>query len=272
MSNWRRRKFLKFLGRAGVLGSAYTFIPLSGVSSCGVSSKSKSIFPTLADRLILAEGMEYHIVASWGDPISNTDTFGFNNDYTAYIPSSKEKPDEGLLWVNHEYASQLFVSGYKGGDKTKDQVDKEQYALGGSIVKIKKEGDHWKLKYGDDLNRRITAKTPIPFHWDEPIAGSNIAIGTFGNCSGGVTPWGSILTCEENYDAFYGEVHYENNERVLTKGRLGWDKYYERPSEHYGWVVEVDPVTGSARKLVALGRFMHECATLYEGKDKRMVV
>ncbi|HIF13830.1 MAG TPA: DUF839 domain-containing protein, partial [Bacteroidetes bacterium] len=134
MSNWRRRKFLKFLGRAGVLGTAYTFIPLSGVSSCGISSKSKSIFPSLADRLILAEGMEYHIVASWGDPINQKDSFGFNNDYTAFIPLSKTNHDDALLWVNHEYVSSLFVSGYRGGDKTRSQVDKEQYALGGSII------------------------------------------------------------------------------------------------------------------------------------------
>ena len=272
MSNWRRRKFLKFLGRAGVLGTAYTFIPLSGVSSCGNSSKSKSIFPSLADRLILAEGMAYHIVASWGDPINQKDSFGFNNDYTAFIPLSKTNHDDALLWVNHEYVSSLFVSGYSGGDKTRSQVDKEQYALGGSIIRIKKEGQHWKMQYDDPLNRRITAQTPIPFHWDEAIADSDGAIGTFGNCAGGVTPWGTILTCEENYDAFYGEIYYENNERRSTKGRLGWEKYYDRPPEHYGWVVEVDPMTGSAQKLVALGRFMHECATLYEGKDKRLVV
>ncbi len=41
------------------------------------------------------------------------------------------------------------------------------------------------------------------------IQGASTAIGTLANCSGGVTPWRSILTCEENYDMFYGELKYD---------------------------------------------------------------
>ena len=99
-------------------------------------------------------------------------------------------------------------------------------------------------------------------------------MGTFANCSGGVTPWGSILTCEENYDSFYGETVHENgkSKRVYNSYYYGWDKHYDNPPEHYGWVVEVNPLTGQARKLIALGRCAHECATMHQTSDGRLVV
>ena len=53
---------------------------------------------------------------------------------------------------------------------------------------------------------------------------------------------------------------------------MQYNKYYDNPPEHYGWVVEVNPLTGESKKLVALGRFMHECATIQELNDGRLVV
>jgi secreted PhoX family phosphatase len=50
-----------------------------------------------------------------------------------------------------------------------------------------------------------------------------------------------------------------------------WEKFYNYPPEHYGWVVEIDPKDGTAQKHIALGRFAHECCTLYELADKRVV-
>ena len=87
-----------------------------------------------------------------------------------------------------------------------------------------------------------------------------------------MTPWGTILTCEENYDQFYGERNYKTGEKVLRRNDLGWSKYYDYPPEHYGWVVEVDPKTGAAQKHIALGRCAHECATIKELDDGRLVV
>jgi len=53
--------------------------------------------------------------------------------------------------------------------------------------------------------------------------------------------------------------------------KYGWENFYKYPSEHYGWVVEVNPKDGTAQKHIALGRFAHECCTLYELADKRIV-
>ena len=93
------------------------------------------------------------------------------------------------------------------------------------------------------------------------------------NCSGGITPWNTFLTCEENYDGFYGETVYDENNNPTREPskHYGWEHFYNNPPEHYGWVVEINPKDGSAQKHVALGRFSHECCTLYELDDKRIV-
>lgn len=231
------------------------------------------------DDLLLAPGLNYHTVVKWGDKISETDQFGFNNDFIGFIPLDDNNPQDGILWVNHEYINPLFVSdfnfrAYKNPKehRTIEQVDKEMYNVGGSILRIRQENGQWQIVENDPLNRRITAKTPISLNWDSPIKGQTTVIGTHSNCSGGVTPWNTFLTCEENYDSFYGETTYdETNAPSHIPSAFGWEKFYNHPPEHYGWVVEVDPKDGKAQKHVALGRFAHECCTLFELEDKRVV-
>ena len=180
-----------------------------------------------------------------------------------------------MLWVNHEYVNPLFVSDYDrktSQERTLEQVDKEMYNVGGSIVRIKEENGRWNVIENDPHNRRITAATPIQLNWDSPIKGKTTVIGTHSNCSGGITPWKTFLTCEENYDQFFGETEYdENNVAHHRPSGQGWEKFYDYPPEHYGWVVEVNPKDGSAQKHIALGRFAHECCTLYALEDDRVV-
>ncbi len=80
--------------------------------------------------------------------------------------------------------------------------------------------------------------------------------------------------CEENYDDFYGETIFSSGKKTWLPGSNynQWRDYYPNPPEHYGWVNEVDPFTGKAKKLVALGRFAHESATVTLGNDGRPVV
>ncbi|WP_075342144.1 PhoX family protein [Tenacibaculum agarivorans] len=289
-----RRKFISFLGKAGI--GVVVAPPL--LSSCGNTTTPskpealaevyltklkevvlKNLAPSDKDDLLLTEGLEYHTIIKWGDPISNSDTFGFNNDFTCFIPLDKNNPKDGLLWVNHEYINPLFVSdfdyrAYENPSKhrTVEQVDKEMYAVGGTIVRIKETNGKWEIVKNDPLNRRITAQTPIQLNWDSPIKGATTVKGTLANCSGGITPWNTFITCEENYDGFFGEIEYEeNNKEKHRTGWYGWEQFYNYPPEHYGWVVEIDPKTGAAQKHIALGRFAHECCTLFELKDKRVV-
>lgn len=293
MNVQNRRSFLQFLGRASLSITAGGLL-LSNNACSGTDHNNavnspptptnaspfplKAIPHSSSDNLDLAEGLQYEVLLQWDDLISEKDRFGFNNDYIAFVPFDNNDPTDGMLWVNHEYLDSLFVSGFTGKDlskKTKEQVDKEMYAVGGSLVRIKKNDQgQWKPVINDPMNRRLTAQTAIPFDWEEPILGANTAIGTFANCSGGVTPWGTILTCEENYDMFYGETDYTGDQpkRIFSSYDYGWSKHYDYPPEHYGWVVEVNPQTGAAKKLVALGRCAHECATVHQTKDGRLVV
>lgn len=288
MDKQNRRSFLQFLGRAGIgLSTSGILLGLqscdNGEQSVTTTPKAPNIFPfkdiehSLEDKLILSEGLNQQLLISWGDAITETAKFGFNNDYLAFIPDN-DNPDQGILWVNHEYLQEFFVSGFNEEDrstKTKEQVDLEMESVGGSLIYIKKdEKGQWQVVPNHEYNRRLTAKTEIPFDWSEPIAGSTTAIGTFANCSGGVTPWGTVLTCEENYDMFYGESDYSDpeNPKRVNDNYYQWSRHYDYPPEHYGWVVEVNPKTGEAKKLVALGRCAHECATVFQAPDGRLVV
>ena len=290
---YNRRKFISFLGKASIGAMAVPPFLLACGNSAKPSNPSllseellkklkafkiENLQATNKDDLVLAKGLNYHTIIKWGDAISEEDTFGYNNDFTCFIPFDDKNPKDGLLWVNHEYVNPIFVSGFNTNKyesaekhKTKEQVDKEMYNVGGTIVRVKEENGVWRIVKNDPHNRRLTAQTPIKLNWDEPIKGKSIVRGTNSNCSGGITPWKTILTCEENYDDVWGETRYENNTEIHEPSRLGWEKFYEYPPEHYGWVVEVNPKNGEAEKHIALGRFAHECCTLYELEDKRIV-
>ncbi len=274
MKDITRRTFLEFLG---VSAASYLTSPYLPGNEGGIAGKTalKPILPSEMDELALADGLSYEILIKWGEAISKKDKFGFNNDYIAFLPLDPANPNDGLLWVNHEYIDARFVSDFMGGDvagKTRRQVEKEMYNVGGTFIRVKNLNGKWTVFKNDPLNRRITALTDIPFNWKEPIMGKKSGMGTLANCSGGVTPWGTILTCEENYDQFYGERDYKTGKRKLSSYDLGWHLHYNNPPEHYGWVVEVDPKTGHCQKHIALGRCAHECATVKELPDGRIVV
>jgi len=234
---YNRRKFIDFLGK-GSIGIAVLppFLVACGNTATPNKKNLKTskrvlealkdleierLLPSNKDNLSLAKGLDYHVIVRWGDEISQKDSFGFNNDFTCFIPFSKEDPTDGLLWVNHEYINPLFVSGfdsskYENPDehRTKEQVEKEMYNVGGSIIRIRQTEGKWEVVQNDPHNRRITAQTPIQLNWDYPIKGASTVIGTNSN----------------------------------------WN-----------------PKDGSAQKHIAIGRYAHECCTLYELEDKRVV-
>lgn len=271
-----RRRFLEFLG-----GSA-TLLGLGSEQAFAQSTQPTPASPqtvTKKDDVVLESGFAFDIIARFGDKLNPTgETFGFDNDFTAFVPDGD---DAGFLWVNHEQPNPLFVSGYDGkGERTRAQVDAERLAVGGSILRLIRDPStkRWRLSPNDPMNRRVSGATKIPFVSPRPIAGAKEALGTLGNCSGGITPWGSILTCEENFQEFYGDVDFKQRK---DKGRfaqkpeassLGWEKIDPQPPEHYGWTVEVNLRTGEAKKLTALGRFCHEGAKVVRAKDGRAVV
>jgi hypothetical protein len=262
-----RRKFIEFIGKGALIAPA---IP-SFLASCNIRSGriDTSPFPSTADELILADGLEYKVLIKEGDFITDKMVFGTENDYIAFLPTGD---NEGIMWVNHEMVNPIFASGWNPDlARHSDMVKSEMFMVGGTIVKVRKEGGEWKYQKNDSINNRLTAATMIPFEWPDLVAGYRSVRGTLANCSGGVTPWGTILTCEENYDNFYGEYDYATDTR--SRSKLGWERFYpDHLPQLYGWVVEVDVHTGGAKKHVGLGRYSHECATVKELADGRVVI
>ncbi len=274
-----RRRFLEFMGLSA--GAA----ALGSISACSTNKdapkkengKSKLTpedltGPTSADDFLTVAGIGWYPLISWGQLLnSRGDKFGFNNDYIAY--TALNSSDEGVLWVNHETPNSVFLHGEKDPlRKTKEQVLIEKQNVGGSLIHIKKnkESGQYELVKNSPYNRRLDASTKIPFDRNGKLLKSDYAIGTLANCAGGVTPWGTILTCEENYDLFYGEWDFKNNKRLPSD--YGWERHFEYSPLHYGWVVEVEPLTGKAIKRISLGRFAHECATTCKSKTGKVVV
>lgn len=253
-----RRQFLQFLGVSGVLAT------LPGCLTTPNSKESlASLPPSLKDELSTLPGIDVKILIRWRDQINTTQKFGYNNDFIAFHELAN---DHGILWVNHEYVNPVFINGY---ERTKQNIDLERLEVGGSLLEVKKENGDWKVVPNSKYNRRLDGTTKIPFAWEDKIAGSDHGIGTMGNCAGGKTPWGTILTCEENYDMFWGDR--DSTGLKQEDSWLKWNSIYPLPPEHYGWVVEVEPKTGKAKKLVSLGRCAHECAAVTKGKKGKIV-
>jgi len=254
----KRRDFLQFLGASGLAAT----LPLDLLAKNSKSQLLPSLLPSLDDKLITLDGLNYKILIKWGEAINSKENFGYNNDFIAINPLQENK---AILWVNHEYVNPIFNG---GAERTKQAVDIELKEVGGSLLEIEKINNDWKVVKNSSFNRRIDGNTKIPFAWDEKISGTDFALGSMGNCAGGYTPWGTFLTCEENYDIFWGD---KLRNGTVKESWLKWDKIYPRSPEHYGWVVEVEPKTGKAKKLVSLGRFAHECAAVNKAKNGKIV-
>lgn len=292
-NNWKnllqhgisRRGFLRGISVAGA-GMAASMLPVrlartAALSASAARSMGPSftpIAPSSADDLVLPEGFSYQVIIKRGDVFTRDGrVFGDNADWTGWYPIDALKggssAEEGLLVVNNEYINPLFVSGYVGGAKTLDQVAKEKAAVGICVVHIRKENGKWVVVSDSPLARRYDATDRIavsgPAAGSAALNGATEVIGTLANCSGGQTPWLTALSCEENYQDYYGE------DKNTLGGGYGWhdagaDTEGQIP-EHYGWVVEVDPYSGRAVKRTALGRFRHENVAIAIGKSGKVV-
>lgn len=239
------------------------------------------IEPTIADDLILPAGFSYTVVVKRGDTITPDEkTFGDNADWTGWYPidglEEGDSAEEGLMVVNNEYLNDTFVSRYSGdGSKTPEQIEQEKQAVGFNILHIRRENGAWQLVADSEMNRKYDAIGPI-IPLTGPVAGAPVVggvtevVGSLANCSGGQTPWLTALSCEENYQLFYGEDSIVQVD-VGTNYRWADDPDTVQMPEHYGWVVEVDPYSGEAKKRTAMGRFHHENVAITIGDSGRVV-
>ena len=237
-----------------------------------------------ADAFEVPKGFRADVLISWDDIFKNRSRrfrYGFNNDFLAYFPIHGS--EEGILFVNHEYPDPFFLHGYKpnASPKTPAQVQEEQDMVGNSILHVKRRRDgSWKVISPSKYNRRIYGDRP-DLQFTGPMVGApgigTSAHGSIGNCSGGVTPWGTAISCEENYDG-YGSPVTTNIEFFY-----GWHQFGGQPEDaeyefntfkKYGWVCEHDPYDPDyvGRKHTALGRFRHENAAFRHVPGKKFVL
>lgn len=256
-------------------------------------------------------------------PAKQNQQFGFNCDFIVQMPLPPwftrpsrlrswalgmqfqrlfTKPTrKALLWVNHEYTSgsEMFP-GYSDANPTADQVNIELAAHGGSLVAIENTAQGWVVDKNSVFNRRITGETPIAI--DGPAAGSPLlqtstdptgrtVKGMLNNCGGGWTPWGTVLTAEENFDQYFANRVGASAEKQAQYARLPapsgaserkWERFHDRfdlgkePNEFakFGYVVEIDPYDPSSTpvKHTALGRIKHEAASTTLSKAGNAVV
>lgn len=268
----------------------------------------------------VAPGHNADVLIRWGDalfadspafdPANQTAEaqrrqFGYNNDFIGYVPltAGADGHVRALLCVNHEYTSgNLMFAGMADGQRgstIRAQCEVEMAAHGGTILEIRKEGGKWRPVIGSAYNRRITADT-TPMRMAGPAAGharlqtsedptGTLVGGTINNCAGGVTPWGTYLMAEENFNSYFLGSLPETHPEAANYKRYGvqpswcqWGRFFDRydvskePNEpnRYGWIVEVDPFDplSMPKKRSALGRFKHEGAESVVAPDGRVVV
>ena len=247
--------------------------------------------------------------------------FGYNCDFNGFFPLPHpfgSNPNAGLLAVNHEYTTEELM--FQGWTETTpsafvtahpEAVNVMKAAHGMSIVEIRNSRDRWRYRPGSFYNRRITADTPMQV--TGPAAGNDLlktsadpsgftVLGTLNNCAGGVTPWGTVLTCEENFDQYFGNFNALRSRAEQTgdvalqrlvqlhrriplpgnRSERAWELIDTRfdinlhPTEpfRFGWVVEIDVYDPQSmpRKRTALGRFKHEGATTVIASNGRAVI
>lgn len=308
-----RRGFL--MGTAAA--STGAFLALNPVAKAIAGSMDSSLLNfeaisvSTSDNIIVPKGYSSSTLMSWGDPIfanapqfnpngkqdskAQALQFGDNTDGMSVFPLSN---DRAILAVNNEYTNYEYLFEHQGKAMTADDVLKAQAAVGITIVEIAKKNGQWVMDPTGKANRRITANTEMKMTGS--AAGHNLlktkadptgkkVLGTFNNCANGETPWGTYLTCEENFNDFFGSE--QNAALTADDKRYGinaeqsdyqWHNFDERfdvsknPNEpnRFGWVVEIDPndPTSTPLKRTALGRFKHENAALVVNDDGHVVV
>jgi len=279
----------------------------------------EAVPPNTLDAITIPEGYDQRVVIRWGDAVefgapkfdfrkqtaaAQAKQFGYNNDFVGLIPQDP-LGIRNLLVVNHEYTTEVHMfpaDQYDPANPTEEQVKIAWAAHGLSVVQAFRDPIGGALRaVPSPFNRRITLNTA--FEVRGPAAGSKFlktsadptgrkVFGTQNNCAGGVTPWGTVLSGEENVNQYFANAASVTDPvaaaRLKRYGFSGagstrkWERFDKRwdlaqePNEanRFGWVVEIDPNDPNSTpiKHTALGRFKHEAANVKITKDGRVAV
>lgn len=277
----------KFLGATALFGAS-AFVSGCGLASgdsvkTAVGSPKLSFTPvatSTADTITVPDGFNWHVLASWGDPLWSEGTafdqasrgtgasqelaIGDNNDGMSLFTIN----GKNVLAVNNEYVNRRIFHGNRsdGVPVNADDIRKSKAGHGVTIMEIAENGNQWSVLKDSQYNRRITADTPMTL--TGPAREHNLvktamdptgtqANGTFNNCGNGRTPWGTYLACEENFNGYfsssdkdfpipaelkrYGVRHDDRGYAWASADeRFDISKHINEPNR-FGYIVEIDP-------------------------------
>ena len=234
------------------------------------------------DKVTIPEGHSAQVLYAYGDPISpDLDDYSKMGTESAlewdhragdhhdgmYFFGLNENGDldasasnRGILCINHENIEQnlmhetVEVSRDAAGVRNSvDEVRKEQRAHGVSCIEIARDEATGRFTVVKDspYNRRITALTPMDLYG--PAAGTSLlqtkfspdglnGRGTLNNCANGYTPWGTYLTCEENYDLYFRDERTVGDESKEIPAEIGYANFLAGigvrvPGGRYEWAI-----------------------------------
>ncbi len=313
-----------FLGGVLVIGSGAAVMGtgmLKGSTALGGQTGRFAFEPIAAQTdgtVHVPESYTWEVLVRWGDPlfsdapVFDADTgiptegsdrvFGENTDGMELFNVGGRE----LLVVNSEYVNPKYnlPAEQRGRVMSAEDVRRLQNFQGVTVMEVANGADGWAVVQDSPYNRRIHHNTPMVL--DGPAAGHDLlktkadpsgtrSLGTFNNCGSGRTPWGTYLTCEENFNGYFGTTAELSLSNTLAngfarygvptrpgEGRYNYHGYDARfdlsqtPNEPHraGYIVEIDPADPGSTpvKHTALGRFKHENAACTLAPDGRVVV
>ena len=299
-----------FMASKSALGQRTPIIPFNpGLIGFTPLSRAEATGPWPT----ISSDYEFEVLIPWGDPIlpdgpafsyppnaeNQAEQIGIGHDGMWFFPDADDPEAgsrRGMLAVNHEFGTDSHVLGKDDPESLAD-VRVSQHAHGVSVVGIEREEGVWRV-YAACGARRIHVNTTVTF--SGPAADSEFLQtptgsapqGILNNCGCGATPWGTYLTCEENFQGYFGvpsdrqwtasaaQARYGFSENGFGYGWHEFDKRFDlslaafrNEENRFGWVVEIDPYNAGQQpvKRTALGRFKHESVAVVVGKDRRVV-
>jgi uncharacterized protein len=221
-----------------------------------------------------------------------------------------------VTWLSDNGVAEFQFDVTNSAEWTAERIDAyilwHKRMVGGALYRMEYDGKAWAIDTSAD-NRRFDATSAtllrivggVEVDTAQDDEGNdlppNVVPGTSSNCSGGITPWGTFITAEENVNSAYGELQScWNSSNAFVSGpcNAGGDIVWNtapststdftrgaavntRPS-YYSFLNEIDPAaepneaydaaTGNGHmKLGSMGRANWENATFHVGADWNLV-
>ena len=283
---------------AATTPSTPTTTPVTDTKSLQLNFNA--VAKSVADALSIPAGYTATVLYRLGDPIA-AGLADYRNDGTDSAASFAQRAgdhhdgmfyfgvgadgrfspaasDRGLLVMNHEAITPAYLHPngatiVSGARTVNEEVIKELNAHGVSIIEVNKSGGSVTYKKDSSFNRRITTFTEMTL--SGPAAKTPLMItaystdgsktrGTVNNCANGHTPWGTYLTCEENWAGYFRRVTATDNPNRTAKELASFARYGVAGNGRELWATAVatDPADTSFARWNAM-----KLGTSVDGSD-----